>query len=433
MTGATDHQVIVVGAGLAGLRCATDLDAAGRDVVVLESRSRVGGRVWSHRFADGQWAERGAEFVDRAHREVLDLVDRLGLQLSTVTCGRDRGRCLLDVGGRPAPFTFHHSLDDDLRRYEDAMAELAALVDVDDPAGPGSAMLDDVPLSAVVERLGLSLMARVVVGRDIRSEFMLGSDEVSQLMAAWMTALHLRSGDDWEGFRVVGGNDQLAIGLAAPLGDRIRLDTPVAIVEPDDGAVVLADGSRLTAEHLVVTVPLPVLGRMWHDIPNELSRTGYGVGGKVSVQFGRRVWRDYGRDGSVRTERAWGELWETSDDMPGDAGVMTALLSSHDGAALMSLPDLVDRVVAEIERIFPGSKGLAGERVATDWTDDPWALGAFATFGPGQLLAAWPLLRARHGRMALAGEHTDTWAGYMEGALRSGARAARAILDGHDG
>lgn len=425
-----DHEVIVVGAGLAGLRCASDLLAAGRDVVVLESRDRVGGRVWSHRFPNGQWAERGAEFVDRAHVEVLSLAARLGLEVNDVRCGGVVGDRLLDVGGRTAPYHLHHSLDGDLRRFDEAMAELAALVDPDDPAGARSAHLDAVPLSALVERLGLSLMARVVVGRDIRSEYMVSPDEVSQLMAAWMTSRHLASGDGYEGHRVVGGNDQLATGLAAPIGDHLRLRTPVSIVEPEAGAVVLRSGERLTAEHLVVTVPLPVLGRLWHDVPPELSRAGYGVGGKVSIQYRRRVWRDYGRDGSVRTERAWGELWETSDDMPGDTGVMTALLSSHDGAALMSLPDVADRIEAEVERIFPGSRGHAGERVVTDWTDDEHSLGAYVTFGVGQLVAAWPLLRARHGRMLLAGEHTDEWCGYMEGALRSGARAARTITRG---
>jgi monoamine oxidase len=423
------HDVIVVGAGLAGLRCADDVVAAGRDPLVLEARPRVGGRVWSHQFPNGQWCERGAEFVDRAHREVLALVESLGLELNDVTCSRDDSKRLVDMGGRSAPYQLHHTLAPDLARFDAAMADLAALVDLDDPSGPRSAALDDLPLSAVVESLGLSLVARVVIGRDIRTEYMLGPDEISQLMAAWMTALHLVSEEGFEGHRIVGGNDQLATGLAARLGDRVRLDTPVAIVEPDLGAVVLRSGERLTADHLVVTVPLPVLGRMWNDIPPELSRPGYGIGGKVSVQFRRRMWLDYGRDGSVRTERAWGELWETTDDQPGDAGVMTALLSSHDGAALMALPDIGDRIVAEIERIFPGSKGLAEERVITDWTDDEFALGAYVTYGLGQLLPAWPLLRRRHGRMVLAGEHTDEWCGYMEGALRSGARAARTILD----
>ena len=426
----SDHDVIVVGAGLAGLRCAVDLAAAGREPIVLEGRSRVGGRVWSHRFANGQWADRGAEFVDRAHREVLALASALGLALSDVPSGRDDTRRMLDMGGRAAPFALHHSLGPDLARFEVAMAELAALVDIDDLVGAKSAPLDDLALSSVVESLGLSLVARVVIGRDIRTEYMLGPDEVSQLMAAWMTALHRMSDEGFEGHRIVGGNDQLASGLAARLGDRVRLDTAVAIVEPEQGAVVLRTGERLTADHLVVTVPLPVLGRMWQDIPPELSRPGYGVGGKVSVQFGRRVWLDDGRDGSVRSERAWGELWETTDGQSGDAGVMTALLSSHDGAAMMSLPDIGDRVVAEIDRIFPGSKGLAGERVITDWTDEEFSLGAYVTYGRGQLAPAWPLLRAPHGRMVLAGEHTDEWCGYMEGALRSGARAARTILAG---
>ncbi len=422
--------MIVVGAGLAGLRCAADLVAAGREPIVLDGRSRVGGRVWSHRFSNGQWADRGAEFVDHAHREVLALAASLGLVLSDVSCGRDDERRMIDMGGRSAPYALHHSLAPDLARFEAAMTDLAGIVDIDDPAGPRSAMLDTLPLSAVVESLGLSLVARVVIGRDIRTEYMLAPDEISQLMAAWMTALHRRSGDGFEGHRVVGGNDQLATGLADRLGDRVQLDTPVAIVEPDVAAVVLRSGRRMTTDHLVVTVPLPVLGRMWHDIPSELSRPDYGVGGKVSVQFGRRVWLDDGRDGSVRTERAWGELWETTDGQSGDAGVMTALLSSHDGAALMSLPDIGDRVVAEIDRIFPGSTGLAGERVITDWTDDEFSLGAYVTFGLGQLVPAWPLLRAPHGRMLLAGEHTDEWCGYMEGALRSGARVARTILAG---
>ena len=94
----------------------------------------------------------------------------------------------------------------------------------------------------------------------------------------------------------------------------------------------------------------------------------------------------------------------------------------------MSLPEVVDRVIDEIERLFPGAKGLAGMRVVTDWTNDPSSLGAYATFGPGQLLRAWPFLQRRYGRMVLAGEYTDRWCGYMEGALRSGARAAAQLV-----
>jgi monoamine oxidase len=247
-------------------------------------------------------------------------------------------------------------------------------------------------------------------------------------MAAWTAAMQRASGTGREAHRVDGGNDQLANGLAAELGARVRLGCEVSSIDQRTGQVVLAGGEQWMAGHVVAAVPLPVLGRMWPTMPPELAAVGYGVGGKVSVQFDRRLWLDGGHDGSVVTERAWGELWETTDGQGGDRGVLTALLSSHDGAALASMSDVDRRIVDEVERIFPGARGMAGERVVTDWTHDPASLGAYATFGPGQLSRAWPVLQQVHDRVVLAGEHASPWAGFMEGALRSGARAARLVL-----
>jgi monoamine oxidase len=226
---------------------------------------------------------------------------------------------------------------------------------------------------------------------------------------------------------VVGGNDLLAKGLAARLGDRVRLSTPVRSIAADHGTVLLLDGSSLQADTIVAAVPLPVLSRLWPAIPPSLGSVGYGVGGKISVQFSRRIWLDYSRNGTVLSDRSWGHLWETTDDQSGDPGVLTGLLSSYDGAGLVALPEAPDRLVQEIDRIFPGAKGLAGERVVTDWTNDPYSLGAYSCFGPGQWSAAQPALHAAHGRLWLAGEHADSFAGFMEGAVRSGARVAAAI------
>ncbi len=422
-------DVVVIGAGLAGLRAATALTEAGRDVIVVESRDRVGGRVWSHAFDDGQWAERGAEFIDAAHTEVLALAAELGLSTATVLIGRDDRTSLLDVGGRPAPLTLHHSLAGDLARWQAALDGLADRVGTGDPVDAiGAEELDDATLADLLRRLDLGVMARVAIGRDVRTEYMVGPEQVSQLMAGWMTSLHRSSGEGYESMRIERGNDQLANGLADRLGQRIQLGRSVTSIDPEAGLVTLTNGAVLRARHLIVTLPLPALGRVWAAMPAELAAVGYGIGGKVSVQFSRRIWNDYGRDGSVRSERAWGELWEATDGQNGDAGVLTALLSSNDGAALVALPDTVGRIVDEIERIFPGAKGLAGQRARTDWTNDHASLGTYATFGPGQLLKAWPCLQRRYGRMVLAGEHTDRWAGYMEGALRSGARAAAHVL-----
>jgi monoamine oxidase len=412
---ATDHDAIVIGAGLAGLRCAADLAAAGLDVVVLEARGRVGGRVFSHTFADGQVCERGAEFIDGNHTEALALAADLGLSLSVRDWDFDPRATMVDAGGRAVPMHLHANIAPDWERWEQAVAALQ----------PTEAF-EDATLADLLRSLGLSVMARVLIGRDIRTEFMLPPEEVSQRFAA-QVASNQQDGMR-ERHRVVGGNDLLAAGLAARLGTRLRLRTAVATVRPDDGAVVLADGTVLRAGAVVAAVPLPVLSRLWPEMPLELGAVGYGVGGKISVQFSRRIWRDYGRNGHVLSDRSWGHLWETTDDQAGDAGILTALMSSHDGAAFCALPESEDRLVQEIERIFPGSRGLAGDIVRTDWTNDPWSLGAYSCFGVGQWSAAQPALQRPHGRMWLAGEHADDFAGFMEGALRSGRRIAAAVL-----
>jgi monoamine oxidase len=277
--------------------------------------------------------------------------------------------------------------------------------------------------------------SRLFIGRHIRTEYMLPPEEVGQRFAGGLT--RLQNAGRRECHRIVGGNDQLATGLAAGLGDRVRLATAVQSIDVDSGAVgsiTLTNGDVIVARTIVAAVPLPVLSRLWAEMPLELGAVGYGVGGKISVQFDRRVWLDYGSNGEVLTERAWGHLWETTDDQVGDRGVLTNLLSSHDGAAFAALPEAPDRIITEIDRLFPGAKGLAGERVHTDWTNDPMSLGAYSCFGPGQMGAAMPLMTVAHGRpgggrLLLAGEHTDEFSGFMEGALRSGARAAAMITD----
>ena len=409
-------RVVVIGAGLAGLRCATDLRASGADVVVLEARDRVGGRVWSHRFDDGQVAERGAEFVDADHTEVLDLARQLGLAVSTRDPAPDPSRVLVDAGGRVVPLHLVPGLLDDLARWEGALSGMVAAADPDS---------DGSTLAELVAGLGLGAMARLVIGREIRTEFMLPPEEVSQWFAAVVD--RRRAPASRERHRIVGGNDQLAVGLADALGEAVRLSTEVLSIDADSGRVELDDGSVLEADVVVAAVPLPVLSRLWPRMPLEFGAVGYGIGAKISIQYGRRLWRDLGRDGTVLSDRAWGHLWETTDDQPGDRGVLTNLLASYDGASFGSLPGAVVSLMREIERVFPGSSGLALERVRTDWTNDRFSLGCYACFGRGQWTAAAPGLARPHGRLWLAGEHASEWTGFMEGALRSGAAVARMI------
>jgi monoamine oxidase len=346
-------DVAIIGAGLAGLRCAETLVDRDANVVVLEARHRVGGRVFSHRFSDGQTCERGAEFIDSNHTEVLALAGRLGLSLSERVSISDPAETLLDAGGRAVPMSMHASLEPDLARWTAAVETLS-----------GGDASERQTMADLMHSLDLSVLARLVIGRELRTEFMLPPGEVSHRFAGRLA--RAQRGADRERHRILGGNDQLAMGLAARLGERVRLGAVVQSVDAEAGEITLSSGDVVEAATIVAAVPLPVLSRMWATMPLELGAVGYGVGGKISVQFDRRIWRDYGRNGTVLSERAWGHLWETTDDQQGDRGVLTSLLSSNDGAAFAALPEAPDRVVAEIERLFPGAKGLAGERVHTD-------------------------------------------------------------------
>ncbi len=444
-------RLVVVGAGLAGLACAYALVADGHEVTVFEARARVGGRVWSRRepFGGGQHAEGGAEFVNADHTEVLALAATLGL--TTEQARPAGGSSMLDAGGRIVPVHLWDEatkgrLTADIDRWHLALDGLANGVDPDDPAvGGPAAALDRRTAAEFVAGLDLGTAARVVVGRFLRTEFMVPPENLSLLHVAWLAARERRcravAADGWETFRLRGGNDQLATGLAARLGDRVQLGKPVEAITTSAGgtgagtggvvAVTLADGTVHRADAVAAAVPLPVLGRIAVDpaLPDELFGVGYGEGAKISTQLARRVWRDLGRNGSVVSDRAHGELWETTVAQAGDAGIVTALLSSHDGSAFAAHPDAERRIVAELERAFPGAAGLAGAQTRTDWSNDEWSLGTYVAFAPGQLTRTWPLLRRPHGRVVLAGEHTDAFAGFMEGALRSGRRAAALAIE----
>ncbi len=394
-------KVAVAGAGLAGLSAADELRRAGVEVVVLEARDRVGGRVWSRELDNGAVVEMGAEYVLPGNTAVRELAARLGLELCDkgMAYGRREPR-----GGTP---TTHEEMAAAVpaieRALDGAPAELSA-----------QEFLDGLDIDAGVRE---ALLARVEIS---------SASPAAEVAARDLAGIaHV---DEEPAPSVAGGNQGLALALAALLGDAVRLGSPVERIEWRDGGVrVRAGGGELDADACVVAVPAGVLGRISFEPALPRAHTAafaavrYGDAAKLFVPLSAPA-----RASAVMSvpERYW--TWTAR----GAGGEVQPVVSAFAGSApaleRLELARGPERWLDSLTRLR-GDLSLdpAGVLLST-WADDPWVRAAYSTSAPPELaeLAAVPL-----GPLAFAGEHLGgVHAALMEGAIRSGAAAARALL-----
>jgi monoamine oxidase len=398
-------RVVVVGTGFAGLQAANDLRAAGHDVVVLEARDRVGGRVWSQELVYGDARtviERGAEFVLEGYELLTAWVDRLGLQLA------DAGMTYYVREPRGAAPTSH-----------EAMAEVAQRVAVAAAASPRSSVADVVAGLALDPAAAAAFVSRISVTSG------LDADRVAAAVVSDVTSTFTPKAT----FRVAGGNQGIAIGLAQRLGDAVRLRSVVTGVRnvADGVRVTLADGG-LDADAAVIAVPLPVLITL--DVPDALAtqraaweRMGIGHNAKVHVPLN-----------SVATTSAVqsvdGRFWTwTATDGSGEVQpVLHGFGGTPEGLAQLAAYDGPRTWAAAVAALRPELSLDLDAAVVTTWNDERFSGLSYTADVLGRHDGDDAVMGASFGAIHVAGEHTaGDWAGLMEGALRSGARAAAEI------
>lgn len=399
------RRVVVVGAGFAGLAAADELHRAGVDVVVLEARDRVGGRVWSRELPHGSIVEMGAEFVLPDYTLLRSLVDRFGLGLwdKGMFYGDREPRGGIGVD-RDTLFAAAAVVADALAHLgRDAppvsVAEFLASLEID--PGAREAMLARVEVSSASP-------ARTVAATDLRS-----------------LAGHARDPSP----SIRGGNQRLAFALGAPLGERVHLRTAVERVAWDDhGVRVAAGGAEVTAEACVVSVPASVLPRVVFDPPLPATTAAaivgvpYGHAAKLFVPLAARA-----APSAVLSvpERYWS--WTAN----GEGGLPQRVVSCFAGSPLalerLAVTDGPAAWLRSLHRLRPDLALEDDGVVLSTWDDDAWVGAAYSvTRADGADRDA--LLRPV-GPLVFCGEHTaGPFAALMEGALRSGVRAARDVL-----
>ena len=349
-SGESRSHVVVVGAGLAGLTAAHELERRGFDVTVLEARSRVGGRVRTirHEFAEGQHAEAGGEFIDTNHLEILRLVRRLGLELEDVRNGwGDREDAVYRDGRRhPYGLVATKPVRREIDRFWQEIAELAAPLDPADPVAAGE-RLDARSVADFLDDIELEETARFFVEQQaVIGEYTVEPTDLSLLFFAALEKLYEDVPESGiEAFRIRGGNDRLPQRLAMSLRSDVILGSAVTAVDRSSHGVTVAVGdTRFDADYCVLAAPLPALRAVAFEppLPDELGAAvaglQYGVAAKTLLQYETRVWRSEGFTGDTATDLPIGMTWEATDQQRGARGIMIGYTAGARGIAFGSLP-----------------------------------------------------------------------------------------------
>jgi monoamine oxidase len=446
----TRVDVAVVGAGLAGLSAAKDLTAAGRSVAVLEAADRVGGRTLNHTFSDGTVVEVGGQWVGPTQDRLYALAARLGIRHYPTW---DEGESLLHRDGKLVRFKgrgfgLPAHVVADLAVVEWRINRLSGSVPLEAPwAAPRAEALDSETVAGWIRRNVRTSLGRAFLRVLVEAVFSAEPEDISMLH--FLFYLHsggsldllTRTGGGAQQSRFVGGSQEVSIRLAARLGlgEVVHLGCPALCVDQSPGGIVVSgEWGSVEADRVIVAIPPAVVGRIAFDPPLSGRRAhlyakmppGYVI--KCMARYERPFWRDAGLSGQAGS--AGHPLTLTFDNSPPDGrcGVMLGFLEGGHGRRAAALePEARRALVLDGFATYFGPEARKPlEYVERDWAEEEWIRGGYgAHLGPGVWTHYGALLRRPEGRIHWAGAETSpVWNGYMDGAIRSGERAASEIL-----
>jgi monoamine oxidase len=436
-----DVDVAVVGAGFAGLVAARELVAAGRSTIVLEANDRVGGRVLNHTLPGGQVIDLGAQWIGPGQDRIAALAAEVGVatfptygtgleSLSFRGGQRDSGAGGAELGKAIA-----------------ALSQLVAQVSASAPwETPDAAALDAQTvaswLSVNVADEGARRAVHMLVGAVYSTE----PEDFSLLHLLFyaksggslMNLLATEGGAQQDRFD--GGSQLVALRVAERLGDRVWLSAPVRRISQHEGGVVVEGNKvRVAARHAIVAVPPHMASRIEYDPPmpalrDQLTqRTPMGSVIKCHAIYPTPFWRDAGLSGRVVSDTGPLKIVFDNSPLSGSPGVLVSFFEGNDARIFGALSQAERReaALACLSRYFGPAAEHAIDYVDHDWGAEPYIRGAYsAMFPPGVWTNFGRALRAPVGLIHWAGTETSPeFFGYMDGAVRSGERAAAEVLE----
>ena len=452
-------DVIVVGAGLAGLTAAREVVKAGRSVIVLEARDRVGGRTLNHTPASGGYAELGGMFTGPTQDYIQALATEVGVgTFPTYNTGNNvfygpRGRETYPNNTPLGTAPVDPVVDPDIILAVTQLDQMASSVPVDQPWTASSADDWDRQTLDAWLRANTTGNAEFLAVTSAATEAIFGCEprELSLLYTLFYIAAsgneqnagtferNFNTAGGAQERRFVGGAQTIAFRVAADLYPMVRLRTPVTRISQGTTLVtVYSDRHRFYARRVIVAVPPTLAGRILYDPPlpplrdQLVQHMPQGSLMKFEAIYPTPFWRAQGLSGQVVSEI--GPIKVTFDTSPpdGSVGIMMGFIGGREARLWENRSDAARRAAAlQNLAAYFGSAALEPlEVVEFNWAAEPWNRGCpVAVLGPGTLVDFGSALRTPVDRIHWAGTETSTyWNGYMDGAVRSGKRAAEEVL-----
>ena len=452
MTTGGRSDVVIVGAGLAGLHAALLLEDGGARVQVLEARPRVGGRVHSMRQL-GHHQEAGGAYIGAGYLRLAGAIRRSGVSLMDVTpmlsFFREQDLVLDGELIRQSDWPEHpRNTFPEKEKAQPPWSLHRTLAMRENPLPSPESWLDprfvghDIPVRDWLLGLGFSLPS-VGLAYDLNPGFGSSADDVSALLlffrAAFSRAQRGAAPDGVLGYTVKGGVQRIPDAMAQQLKGDIHCERTVTAITSDrQGAIVrCAGGQDYAADRVVCALPFSVLRHIAIDPPFEgLQRDAVDSLDSQPVTqlyFVHRssFWLEDGHAPSMFTNGPAGMVAAARNgDDPKEVTSFTAWAMGPNATWLDSLTEgaAAHAVRQAIEAARPAAKGQLEFLGAKSWGKDPRARGAWAYFKPGQITKFGAMMGQTHGRIHFCGEHLARTTRGMEGAMESGEEAAQEIL-----